>query len=54
MSCPSQVIEPERMPWRPEIARISEVLPTPLRPRMQVTCPASAVTETSFSACAAP
>ena len=54
ISCPSQVIEPARMPWRPEIARISEVLPTPLRPRMQVTCPGSAATETSRSASAAP
>ena len=54
MSLPSQVIRPPLIPWRPAIARISEVLPTPLRPRMQVTCPGSAVTETSFSACAAP
>ena len=45
---------PPLMPCRPEIARSSEVLPTPLRPSTQVTCPGSAVSETSRSACAAP
>ena len=54
MSRPSQTIRPPLIACRPEIARSSEVLPTPFRPRMQVTCPGSAVTDTSRSACAAP
>ena len=39
---------------RPEMERSSEVLPTPLRPSTQVTWPASAVTDTSRRAWAAP
>ena len=47
MSSPSQVMRPPLMRWRPEIARMREVLPTPLRPRMQVTWPGSAVSDTA-------
>jgi hypothetical protein len=36
------------------MARSSDDLPTPLRPRMQVILPDSALAETPRSACAAP
>ena len=54
MSAPSKVIEPEAIGYWPTMARSSEVLPTPLRPKTHITLPGSAFSETPRSACAAP
>ena len=54
MSSPLKRMAPFETGWRPTMARIRLVLPTPLRPSTQVTLPGSAVSDTPRSAWAAP
>jgi hypothetical protein len=54
MSSPRKPILPALIACCPTMARISVVLPTPLRPITQVTRPGLALSETERRACAAP
>jgi hypothetical protein len=54
MSWSSQFTLPRLTGCSPISARSRLVLPTPLRPRMQVTVPGTAFMEMPRSACAAP
>src|SRR5262245_17482549 len=54
MSCPSSTIRPARAGSRPMTARSTVVLPTPLRPMRQTTCPAGTVRSTPHRTCEPP